>query len=196
MVNFKMAFIFLTGSELLSIGVRNSVVVEHLVQDLQDKSSMQEFQHSFQSSTTETVPMSPKLKLRSDNKRRSAVLESKLQEFEIEMERLSSRIEHLKSQNEVMTLTLTESKNHCDNLTVLIGKYESNHTAQQIVISYLDNMIEIFEALVNILEADDVHPDLDLDKVKENRKIAENRVKNLIKTLDSVTRPDSGMNYF
>ena len=36
------------GSELLSIGVRNSVVVEHLVQDLQDKSSMQEFQHSFQ----------------------------------------------------------------------------------------------------------------------------------------------------
>ena len=191
-----MAFLFLTGSELLSIGVRNSVVVEHLVQDLQDKSSMQEFQHSFQSSTTETVPMSPKLKLRSDNKRRSAVLESKLQEFEIEMERLSSRIEHLKSQNEVMTLTLTESKNHCDNLTVLIGKYESNHTAQQIVISYLDNMIEIFEALVNILEADDVHPDLDLDKVKENRKIAENRVKNLIKTLDSVTRPDSGMNYF
>ena len=37
-----------SGSELLSIGVRNSVVVEHLVQDLQDKSSMQEFQHSFQ----------------------------------------------------------------------------------------------------------------------------------------------------
>ena len=74
------------------------------------------------------VPMSPKLKLKSENKSRSAVLESKLQEFEIEMERLSSRIEHLKSQNEVLTLTLTESKNHCDNLTVLIGKYESNHT--------------------------------------------------------------------
>ena len=110
------------------------------------------------------------------------------------MERLSSRIEHLKSQNEVLTLTLTESKNHCDNLTVLIGKYESNHTAQQIVISYLDNMIEIFEALVNILEAEEVHPDLDLDKVKEGRRIAENRVKNLIKTLDSVTRPDSGKN--
>jgi hypothetical protein len=44
------------------------------------------------------------------------------------MERLSSRIEHLKSQNEVLTLTLTESKNHCDNLTVLIGKYESNYS--------------------------------------------------------------------
>ena len=48
------------------------------------------------------------------------------------MERLSSRIEHLKSQNEVLTLTLTESKNHCDNLTVLIGKYESNHTGNSL----------------------------------------------------------------
>ena len=56
-------------------------------------------------------------------------------------------------------------------------------------------MIEIFEALVNILEAEEVHPDLDLDKVKEGRRIAENRVKNLIKTLDSVTRPDSGNNF-
>ena len=128
-----LTFFFVTGSELLSIGVRNSVVVEHLVQDLQDKSSMQEFQHSFQQSSVKSeVPMSPKLKLKSENKRRSAVLESKLQEFEIEMERLSSRIEHLKSQNEVLTLTLTESKNHCDNLTVLIGKYESNHTGLEI----------------------------------------------------------------
>jgi PDZ domain of MCC-2 bdg protein for Usher syndrome len=45
-----------------------------------------------------------------------------LKEFEIEMERLSSRIEHLKSQNEVLSLTLAESKNHCDNITVLIGE--------------------------------------------------------------------------
>ena len=56
------------------------------------------------------------------NNRRSVFLESKLKEFEIEMERLSSRIEHLKSQNEVLNLTLSESKNHCDNITVLIGK--------------------------------------------------------------------------
>jgi len=66
---------------------------------------MQEFQHSFQSSNEIIKPMSPKIARKSENKRRSAVLESKLQEFEIEMERLSSRIEHLKSQNEVLTLT-------------------------------------------------------------------------------------------
>ena len=163
--------------------------MEHLVQDLHDKSSMQEFTHSFQGS----VPMSPKNRTKSDNKRRSAVLESKLQEFEIEMERLSSRIEHLKSQNEVLILTLTESKNHCDNLTVLIGKYESNHTAQQLVISYLDQMIELFEGLVTILETEVPHPDHDVDKVIESKRQAENKVKSLIKSMDSVTRPDSGL---
>ena len=176
---FKTFFLFL-GSELTSIGVRNSVVVEHLVQELQDRSSMQEFQHSFQSSSPKVS--SKKQEPGMMNKRRSAVLESKLQEFEIEMERLSSRIEHLKSQNEVLTLTLTESKNHCDNLTVLIGKYESNHTAQQLVISYLDQIIEVFEVLLNLNEAQDE------DKIK-----AESRAKNLFKSLDALMRPDSGL---
>ena len=110
------------------------------------------------------------------------MLESKLHEFEIEMERLSSRIEHLKSQNEVLTLTLTESKNHCDNLTVLIGKYESNHTAQQLVISYLDQIIEVFEVLLNLNEAQD-----------EDRIKAESRAKTLFKSLDALMRPDSGL---
>ena len=153
-------------------------MVEHLVQELQDKSSMQEFHHSFQTSS-----QNPQVKTRHESKRRSAVLESKLQEFEIEMERLSSRIEHLRSQNEVLTLTLTESKNHCDNLTVLIGKYESNHTAQQLVISYLDQIIEVFEVLLNLTEALEAE-----DKLK-----AENRAKNLFKSLDALMRPDSGL---
>ena len=98
-------------------------MAEHLVQDIQDKSSMHEFTQSFIS------PSSPLMQPRNGNRdaaghnnRRSVFLESKLKEFEIEMERLSSRIEHLKSQNEVLNLTLSESKNHCDNITVLIGK--------------------------------------------------------------------------
>ena len=81
--------------------VRSSVVAEHLAQPIQDKSSMIELSNSFFS---------------------SELVASKLSEFEIEMERLGSRIEHLKSQNEVLSLTLQESKNNCDNLTVLIGK--------------------------------------------------------------------------
>ena len=45
-----------------------------------------------------------------------------MQEFEIEMERLSSRMEHLKSQNEVLVLSLAESRAHSDRLTVLLGQ--------------------------------------------------------------------------
>ena len=136
--------------------------ISALVQDIQDKSSMQEFRIS-------GFP---------EQKRKSALLESKLQEFEIEMERLSSRIEHLKSQNEVLNLTLTESKNHCDNLTVLIGKYESNHTAQALVISHLDHMMESFEALNRLMQ------DPELERVK---------VQKIIRNMDAFLRPDSGL---
>ena len=100
------------------------------MQDIQDKSAMQEFSHSFTSPSFHS--------LNGDNYNghegeggsgendknaihRRSVVENKLQEFEIEMERLSSRIEHLRSQNEVLNLSLQESKNQCDNLTVLIG---------------------------------------------------------------------------
>ena len=99
------------------------------MQDIQDKSSMNEFSQSFILSPA-LPPASPMMLNNNNNNhhhhnRRSVFLESKLKEFEIEMERLSSRIEHLKSQNEVLTLTLSESKNHCDNITVLIGQF--NH---------------------------------------------------------------------
>jgi hypothetical protein len=80
--------------------VTNTVLAQHLVQDIREKSSIQEF---------------------SDGLFSSELLEGKLHEFEMEMERLSSKIEHLRSQNDVLSLTLQESKDSCDNLTVLIG---------------------------------------------------------------------------
>ena len=105
------------------------MVVEHLVQDIQDKSAIQEFSHSFtspsyNSSNGENNNEDGNRRQKENDKNaihRRSLVESKLQEFEIEMERLSSRIEHLRSQNEVLNLSLEESKNQCDNLTVLIG---------------------------------------------------------------------------
>ena len=92
---------------------------------------MQEFSHSFASpsftsSNTNNVNANDEGGVKHPENDKSAIhrrslVESKLQEFEIEMERLSSRIEHLRSQNEVLNLSLEESKNQCDNLTVLIG---------------------------------------------------------------------------
>ena len=99
------------------------------MQDIQDKSAMQEFSHSFTS--TPFNSLNGEISVDNGNQKqkendknaihRRSLVESKLQEFEIEMERLSSRIEHLRSQNEVLNLSLEESKNQCDNLTVLIG---------------------------------------------------------------------------
>jgi len=62
--------------------------------------------------------------------------DERLREFEIEMERLTSKVEHLKSQNDVLTMNLQDAKGHADNLTVLLGKYESNSVAQQISLNY------------------------------------------------------------
>ena len=68
---------------------------------MQENSSMQELAHSMLDAN---------------------VIHAKMKEFEIEMERLAAKMQHLKAQNEVLSLTLDESKNHCDNLTVLIGE--------------------------------------------------------------------------
>ena len=47
---------------------------------------------------------------------------NKCKEFEIEIEKITSHVEHLKSQNHVLTLTLEESKTSCDSLTELLGR--------------------------------------------------------------------------
>ena len=80
--------------------------------------------------------------------------EAKIRELEIEFERLTSKIDNLKSQNDLLALTLEESKAHCDHLTVLIGKYESNNTALQLAISYSDQSLEAYGVLVCLLETE------------------------------------------
>jgi hypothetical protein len=50
-----------------------------------------------------------------------------------ELSRLQRRVEQLKLQNSVLTLTLSESKLHCNHLYLLCGKYESNAVALQVV---------------------------------------------------------------
>ena len=78
------------------------------MQELQGVSSMRELSHSFAAATASPGG--------------GGAVAGKMREFEIEMERLASKIEHLKSQNEVLSITLGESKNQCESLTVLIGE--------------------------------------------------------------------------
>ena len=110
-------------------------MAEHLVQNMQECSSVQEISQTLYQSGNE-------------------VSENKIREFEIEFERLTSKIDHLKSQNDLLTLTLEESKGHCDRLTVLMGKYESNNTALQLAMNYSEQVLEAYEVLVNLLESE------------------------------------------
>ena len=56
------------------------------------------------------------------------------------MERLQSKIDNLRSQNELLALALEESKGHCDRMSVLVGKYESNQTALHLAVSRLTEL--------------------------------------------------------
>lgn len=115
--------------------VPNAKVAEHLVQSLQECSNMQEI--------VQTV-----------YKCGNEISENKIREFEIEFERLTSKIDHWKSQYDLLSLNLEESKAHTDRLSVLIGKYESNNTALQLAINYSDQAIEAYELLCALLESE------------------------------------------
>ncbi|XP_043920145.1 colorectal mutant cancer protein isoform X1 [Protopterus annectens] len=122
------------GSEISSIGVSSSVA-EHLAHSLQDCSNIQEIFQTLYSHG-------------------SAISESKIREFEVETERLNSRIEHLKSQNDLLTITLEECKNNAERMSMLVGKYESNATALKLALQYSEQCIEAYELLLALAESE------------------------------------------
>lgn len=61
-------------------------------------------------------------------------------QYEVETERLTSRLEHTRAQNAVLALTLDESKTHCDRLSLLVGKYESSAIALRWVVTRTTTM--------------------------------------------------------
>ncbi|ELU00264.1 hypothetical protein CAPTEDRAFT_145778, partial [Capitella teleta] len=123
------------GAEISSSGLSMAKVAEHLSQSFQECSNVQEL-------------------IQTASQEGNVLSDGKINTFEIELERLQSKIDNLKSQNDLLTLTLEESKGHCDRLTVLIGKYESNNTALQLVLGCSDQAIEAYQALMQLLETD------------------------------------------
>ncbi|KAG8290849.1 hypothetical protein J6590_074099 [Homalodisca vitripennis] len=116
-----------TGSDLISLGswlqVTRTEVAEQLVSELQEECDQQE------------------LSLRDRR------------QLELETERLSARLEHSRSQVNVLQLTLDESKSHCERLCLLVGKYESNVTALRLALTSCDRAIEAYDLLVSLLDA-------------------------------------------
>jgi len=52
----------------------------------------------------------------------------RVNELELEVERLASRSEHLRAQNDVLALTLAESRALGERLAVVLGKYSASVT--------------------------------------------------------------------
>ncbi|XP_050966177.1 colorectal mutant cancer protein isoform X1 [Labeo rohita] len=173
------------GSEISSIGV-SSNVAEHLAHSLQDCSNIQEIFQTLYSHG-------------------SAISESKIREFEVETERLNSRIEHLKSQNDLLTITLEECKTNAERMSMLVGKYESNATALRLALQYSEQCIEAYELLLALAESEqslvlgqfraagvsavgeqagEESITQILKKAHDSRKTAENAAKDLLTRLD------------
>lgn len=70
-----------------------------------------------------------------------------------EVSRLLRRVEHLKLQNSVLSLTLAENKQHCNHLYLLCGKYESNAVGLQQALNCNDRAIEAYDVMLALLES-------------------------------------------
>ena len=80
--------------------------------------------------------------------------DKKLKEYELEIEMLTSRFDHLQAQNNMITLSLEESRNNAERMSVLMGKYESNCTALQLALNFSDKVIEAYEVVLHLSEAE------------------------------------------
>lgn len=103
--------------------IKNANIVEHLVSDLKQNNS--------------------------------SLMESFIEPSQLdnELQRLQRKVEHLKVQNTVLSLTLDESKEHCEHLYLLCGKYESNAIALQAALNCSDRAIEAYDVMLALLES-------------------------------------------
>lgn len=125
----------MTGTELNSVGLYTTGVAEQLVAGLQEESDAQELFHALATAGGAFAP------------------HERLKEYELEAERLHSKIDHLKAQNDVLEATLNESKAHCDQLALMTGKSEAQAGALKLGVTVLDQIQEAYEVLSALHEA-------------------------------------------
>ncbi|KAK7497841.1 hypothetical protein BaRGS_00010975 [Batillaria attramentaria] len=124
------------GAEVSSLGLPTTQAAEHLVHNVQVNSSAQELAN--------TLHADPP----------TSDLDPRLIEYRLELDRVQSRADHLRAQNDTLALTLAESKAHAERLSGLVGKYESNATALTMALSYSDQALEACQMLVALLDSE------------------------------------------
>ncbi|XP_045465591.1 colorectal mutant cancer protein isoform X3 [Harmonia axyridis] len=103
---------------------------------------------------------------------------------DIELRQLYTKLEHARAQNNVLVLTLSETKAHCDRLVLLCGKYESNAVALRLALGVTDRAIEAYDVLLALLETELALNEGNTESI-QNRSAAETVAKQLLTYLDS-----------
>ena len=65
---------------------------------------------------------------------------NKDREYELQMAKAHSQIDHLRSQNDVLELTLDDAKSTSEKLSIHLARQESNGTAMQLALAYADQV--------------------------------------------------------
>jgi len=84
----------------------------------------------------------------------SSEIIEKTRELELQAEHLTSKLSHLKSQNDLLQLCLEESKGNCERLSLLVAKYESKDTALTMALQNTDQIIEAYEVMLQLQESE------------------------------------------
>ena len=77
-------------------------------------------------------------------------VEEKEHEGTMNVQRVDSRLAHMQSQNDLLQLSLDESKQNADRLSLLCGKYESNSCAWSLALQNTEQLIETYEVMLQL----------------------------------------------
>lgn len=103
-----------------------------------------------------------------------------------ELQRMHRRLEHLRIQNNVLAISLADSKAHCEHLYLLCGKYESNAIALNQALNCSDRTIEAYDVMLALLESK-LGILENTESSIESRRAAETVAKHLMTRLESET---------
>lgn len=100
-----------------------------------------------------------------------------------ELQRMHRRLEHLRIQNNVLAISLADSKANCEHLYLLCGKYESNAIALNLALNCSDRTIEAYDVMLALLESQLENTESSI----ESRRAAETVAKHLMTRLENET---------
>ena len=66
--------------------------------------------------------------------------------MELQLAKATSHIDHLRSQNDVLELTMEDAKNTNEKLSIHLARHESNGTARQLALAYADQVSNIMRS--------------------------------------------------